>query len=181
MQEAPTLTPTSFIVLGFVSLFGEVTPYQLKRLVSGSVGYFWSFPHSQLYAEPERLARLGHLEERREEGGRRRKRYTLTTRGREALGDWVSSPTANRTEIRDMASLQLFFGADPSRLAQVELDKTQALLEELEGRREAAASVGPPGPLLSLNYGITLMRAALAFWSELATREAADDAAAGDR
>ena len=50
------LTPTSYIVLGFLSLLGEATPYDLKRMVSVSVGHFWSFPHSQLYAEPDRLA-----------------------------------------------------------------------------------------------------------------------------
>ena len=46
------------------------------------MGGFFSIPHSQLYAEPERLARAGYLRERREQTGRRRKHYSLTEKGR---------------------------------------------------------------------------------------------------
>ena len=55
MQEI-RLTPTSYIVLGLLELAGESTPYALKQLVAGSVGYFWTLQHAQLYTEPERLA-----------------------------------------------------------------------------------------------------------------------------
>ena len=41
--------------------------YDLKRFVQLSVGHFWPFPHTQLYAEPARLAEAGLLEETREE------------------------------------------------------------------------------------------------------------------
>ena len=67
------LTPTSYIVLGLLEAAdGEATPYDLKQAVAASVGNFWSIPHSQLYAEPERLARAGYLTEERETHGRRR-------------------------------------------------------------------------------------------------------------
>ena len=56
MQEI-RLTPTSYIVLGLLEFAGESTPYALKQLVAGSVGYFWTLQHAQLYTEPERLAR----------------------------------------------------------------------------------------------------------------------------
>ena len=49
------LSPTSYLVLGLIGLRGASTPYDLKRAVSRSVSYFWPFPHSQLYGEPERL------------------------------------------------------------------------------------------------------------------------------
>ena len=55
----PSLTPTSYVVLGLVGAFGPCTSYDMKRFVSVSIGYFWPFPHSQLYAEPARLAQLG--------------------------------------------------------------------------------------------------------------------------
>ena len=82
MQEV-RLTPPSYIVLGLLSWTDEATPYRLKQLVAGSVGFFWSLQHAQLYTEPERLARGGYVSERREEGGRRRQLYKLTDRGRE--------------------------------------------------------------------------------------------------
>ena len=56
MSSDPTLTPTSYIVLGLLAAAGASTPYALKQGVAGSIGHFWSVPHSQLYAEPERLA-----------------------------------------------------------------------------------------------------------------------------
>jgi PadR family transcriptional regulator AphA len=170
MQDT-RLSPTSYIVLGFVSLAGHATPYELKRMVAQSVGYFWSFPHSQLYAEPERLAAAGYLNEEREESGRRRKRYAITERGRRALEDWVSSPTEDLAELRDPATLQLFFGADPQQLADVQLPRYREVLAELEALRGPAGAVGPPGPALALEYGIAVMRTAVRFWSALAAGE----------
>ena len=108
---APSLTPTSYVVLGLVGAFGPCTSYDMKRAVSTSIGYFWPFPHSQLYAEPVRLAALGLLSEQQETGGRKRRTYTLTAAGTEALRDWLAEPTDEPTEIRDLSLLKLFFGA----------------------------------------------------------------------
>ena len=51
---------------------GPCTPYDLKARVAGSVGNFWSVPHSQLYAEPDRLVTRGLVDMTQEESGRRR-------------------------------------------------------------------------------------------------------------
>src|SRR6201999_4095958 len=56
MSSEIRLTPTSYIVLGLIDAAGEATPYDLKQTVGLSLGNFWSLPHAQLYAEPERLA-----------------------------------------------------------------------------------------------------------------------------
>ena len=53
------LTQTSYVVLGLVARAGEATPYDLKQIVAATIGGFFSIPHSQLYAEPERLAGAG--------------------------------------------------------------------------------------------------------------------------
>ena len=34
MTDGIELTPTSYIVLGLLSMFGDATPYDLKRMVS---------------------------------------------------------------------------------------------------------------------------------------------------
>src|SRR3954468_20190910 len=120
------LTPASYIVLGFVEAAGESTPYELKGMVARSLGNFWSIQHAQLYTEPERLAAAGLLTEKREEGGRRRKRYALTPAGRAALRAWLAAPTDAMTELRDPGLLQLFFGADPARLAAAQLETHRA-------------------------------------------------------
>ncbi len=64
--------PVSYLVLGIVAVRGPSTSYDLKRFVQLSIGHFWPFPHTQLYAEPARLAEAGLLEETQEESGRRR-------------------------------------------------------------------------------------------------------------
>src|SRR6187401_581585 len=86
------LTTTSYVVLGMIALHGHCTPYSLKRAVGASVGLFWHFPHAQLYAEPDRLADLGLLARSVEDGGRRRKTYSLTGPGLDALRDWLAAP-----------------------------------------------------------------------------------------
>lgn len=168
MIRSVNLTPTSYIVLGLLERAGESTPYDLKRLVSASVGNFWSVPHSQLYAEPQRLARTGYLTERREEDGRRRRLYSVTERGREALADWRSEPTSELPELRDPGLLKLFFGADCETLAAVRRDAHRAKLTAYEERRSLDTGDGPRGPWRALDAGIAHEREWVRFWGELA-------------
>ena len=93
-----SLTPTSYIVLGLIGGAGEATPYALKQIAVATVGNFFSIPHSQIYAEPERLAEAGLLSVRREETGRRRKHYTLTARG--AKGARELAGVTDRGDVR---------------------------------------------------------------------------------
>ena len=155
-------------MLGFLSMLGEATPYDLKRMVSVSVGHFWSFPHSQLYAEPDRLEAAGYVTVRQEPGGRRRKLYTLTERGEAALAAWRAEPSLEGYEIRDPATLKLFFGAEPGPLGRAELEVIGAELRELERISAAQAPGAPQGAQLALAYGIHMMRASLEFWSRVA-------------
>jgi PadR family transcriptional regulator, regulatory protein AphA len=156
------LTPTSYIVLGLLELAGESTPYALKQLVAGSVGYFWTLQHAQLYTEPERLAAT------REETGRRRKLYALTDKGREALEDWRRESTSQVAELREPAVLKLFFGADPKRLAAAQIAANSARLAEYEQIRDSMPDEVPSGPRQALEMGIRFERAAIEFWEELA-------------
>ena len=167
MSSEIRLTPTSYIVLGLLDGAEEATPYDLKRMVAVSLGNFWSLQHAQLYTEPERLAGAGYLDERREEGGRRRKHYAITAKGREALRAWRSEPTAELTELRDLALLKVFFGADPREMAAVQLPAHEAKLAEYEELREKATEGIPEGPRISLRAGIEAERIWVGFWSRL--------------
>jgi PadR family transcriptional regulator AphA len=170
MQEEVRLTPPSYIVLGLLSWTGEATPYRLKQLVAGSVGFFWSLQHAQLYTEPERLARGGYVSERREETGRRRKLYRLTDKGREALAAWRAEPTAELSEVRNLGLLKLFFGADPAELAKVQLEAHRAELAEYEQIRDGMPDEVPEGPRLALEFGIREAHTWIDFWEDLADR-----------
>ena len=168
MQDEIRLTPTSYIVLGLVARARQATPYDLKAMVAAGVGNLWSLQHAQVYSEPERLAAAGYLTEEREEGGRRRKRYSITERGREALREWTASPTREFTELRDPGLLKLFFGADPAQMAVAQLEVHEAKLAEYERVRAADDGRGPDGPRLSLEAGIGHEREWIRFWRRLA-------------
>lgn len=163
MQE-PRLTATSYIVLGLLEWTGEATPYELKQLVSRSVGNFWTLHHAQLYTEPERLAGAGYVSEQRERGGRRRRRYSLTDKGRAALADWRSAPSGELSELRDHGLLKLFFGADPAVLAPAQIDAHRAKLAEYEAISEHDPGLGPRGPWLALEAGIAAERRWIEYW-----------------
>ncbi len=166
MSNEIELTPTSHIVLGLLSLSGEATPYDLKQMVSATVGHFWSLPHSQLYAEPARLARAGYVTEQREHDGRRRKLYSLTDRGREALEKWLEVLTPELYMLRDLALLKLFFGANVHKLAGVQLETHRQRLSEYEALLEQTTKDAPIGPRLALDLGIRHERETVDFWKE---------------
>jgi PadR family transcriptional regulator, regulatory protein AphA len=161
------LTPTSYIVMGFLAAMTEATPYELKQAVATSVGNFWTLQHAQLYSEPDRLAEAGFLTVKREETGRRRKRYRLTARGRRALEDWLGSPVQQVTELRDLALLKLFFGADPGVLASTQLEAHRRKLAEYEGLAEQEM---PAGVRLALESGLGHEREWVRFWEEMSRR-----------
>lgn len=163
-----TLTPTSYIVLGLLERLGEATPYDLKATVGRSVGNFWSVPHSALYAEPERLAGSGLVEERRERGGRRRRIYSLTGGGRAALDAWRAEPGAQLPELRDHALLKLFFGADPALLAAAQLDRHREKLARYEKLKARDDGGEPRGPWLALESGLRHEREWIRYWEDLA-------------
>ena len=187
MSSEIRLSPTSYVVLGITELLGPSTPYQLKRFVQITIGNFWSFPHTQLYSEPARLAEAGLLDETREESGRRRRHYTITDAGRERLVNWLVEPVAAPTEFRDLGLLKLFFseltGTDEMlALAQEQAAAHRAKLAMYDGLvarygdRPALAN-----RLLSVELGIRLSRAAAGFWEDVQSAASASaSTASGD-
>ena len=181
------LGPVSYLVLGITALRGPSTPYDLKRFVQLSIGHFWPFPHTQLYAEPERLAEAGLLEETREEGGRRRRHYTITDAGRERLGEWLEEPVTSPTEIRDLGVLKLFFSEltgideivalahEQAAAHRAKLAVYDGLMERFADRPELATR------LLSVELGMRLAHAAAGFWDDVqSAASASDSTASGD-
>jgi len=168
------LSPTSYLVLGCLATTGPATPYELKQAVTGGIGYFWSFPHSQLYSEPARLAAAGYVSEQREEGGRRRRVFSITDAGRAALQQWLGDATDELPEIRDIALLKLFFGAQATPEQLIELANVQlaahrrrlATYEELDALAGPDRTNNAAGATLGL--GLAFERAATAFWASVA-------------
>jgi len=154
------------MVLGFLRAAGPSTPYDLKQMHAGSVGYFWPIPHSQLYAEPERLVKAGLASEERERGGRRRRRFTITAAGEAALDAWLIDADAPSPEIRDVALIKIYFGADPHALAERRLGHHEQLLATYQQLHADLSSMpgAQPGPISTIEAGIRHERGMIAYW-----------------
>jgi PadR family transcriptional regulator AphA len=173
VSEPVNLTTVSYVVLGLVSCAEPVTSYEMKRMVAVSIGNFWPFPHSQLYAEPVRLAAAGLLSAEAEQTGRKRRRYRLTPAGRQALHRWLAEPTSDPTEVRDHGLLKLFFGDQGAPEDLVALAKAQH--EAHEARRDSYAALHAsisssvtPWSLATLELGLRFEQLAVDFWAEIA-------------
>jgi PadR family transcriptional regulator AphA len=169
-MSSPRLTPTSYIVLGLLEQAEPATPYDLKQIAQISTSNFWTVPHTQLYTECARLAGEGLLDERQEQTGRRRRIYRLTKRGRHALDAWRQEPASDLYELRDAATLKLFFGGDPASLAATQLDAHRGRLKVYEQLRRDVVDL-PRGQLLALECGIGHEREFIRFWTRIAAGE----------
>jgi len=172
-MSAARLSPTSYLVLGMIALRGPSTSYDLKRAVSHSVGFFWYFPHAQLYSEPQRLVGLGLLDVTSEEGGRRKKTFSLTRRGRTALRKWLAEPTEEHFEIRNVAELKLFFAevGEPGNVLELaHQQRTQHETRLAEYRAIQHRFGDQPdvaSRMITLQLGTQMELAALRFWQAL--------------
>jgi PadR family transcriptional regulator AphA len=161
-RKSTKLTSTSYVVLGLLDVFGDSTPYDLKRALEKSVQNFWPVPHTTFYAEPERLAGAGYLTVEQEAGGRRRKVYSLTDKGRKAVRDWAAAPTAAPPQLHDEGILKVFVGADPAPILAERAEWHRTKLAELEGYLDTVRDAGGPASVeQSLIAGTAYHRALL--------------------
>lgn len=188
-----SLSPSSYVILGLIAKNGPSTPYELKKQVDCSVGFFWSFPRAQLYVEPDRLASLGLLTEQREDSGRRRRVYSLTEAGRGVLMTWLLDGGPVAVEMRDAGLLKLHFagllGSERvAAMARAQADLHRQRLAEYE---RIATNLRPvqqasPGDFSTdpLRLGLAYERVSIEFWEEEARRAeiaASETRAAGGR
>ncbi|MDX6603408.1 MAG: hypothetical protein QOF13_2610 [Solirubrobacterales bacterium] len=137
MKSKPIrLTSTSYALLALLDQLGEATPYEIKQAMDKSIENFWPVPHTTAYDEPARLAEGGFLSVHQEEGGRRRKTYSLTEEGRTALAAWAADPVAAPPQVRDETILKIFAGADPTSFLEPRRTYHREKLAELEGYLE---------------------------------------------
>lgn len=164
------------------------TGYEIARAFDRGVGYFWQASHQQIYRELGRLTEDGAVEfETVEQTGKpARKVYGLTTRGREALGAWMSTPAAPPV-IKDELLVRLYAGTHARRgelRAEVTRHQAAAAVRQAEYEAIAARYFADPETLpdamrlmhLTLRKGLLTNAAALAWFDEaLALLDALDD------
>jgi DNA-binding PadR family transcriptional regulator len=151
------LKGTAYVILGMVGM-GARTGYAIKNAVDQSARFFWAASYGQIYPELKRLERAGLVAGRSApSGGRQRREFELTKRGRDVLLSWLEQP-AQMPELRDESLLKLFFSDALPReqaLEQLRL-RRQGHEEFLAFLREfdAQPGEGPPFRNLILRYGI---------------------------
>lgn len=170
-RELPT---SSYVILGLLAVCGPSTPYEMKKLVDESIGYFWDFPRAQLYVDPERLVQLGLLAEEREAEGRRRRTFHITPAGIAALRAWLHEPATREVELRDAGLLKLYFGSlldqqDVVALAQRERDLHRRRLADYEAIRAFLIQIPDRAfALATVRMGISYEALSVAFWEDIA-------------
>lgn len=122
------LSPFSYLVLALVGESGA-SPHDIAAMM-GRSGVYWASATSQWYAEPKRLAKLGHLRAKKVPGKTRdRTLYTLTPSGRAALVSWLATP-ARFPRMQNEAAIRLLAGDMVDDPAIVE--SLRGMLPELE-------------------------------------------------
>src|SRR6478672_7777300 len=136
---APTLTPTSYAILGLLAV-KPWTTYELARQMDRALGRFWPRAESKLYEEPKKLVAHGLARASSETIGKRpRTVYTITPKGRRALAKWVAAP--GEGPVLEFEQLVKVFFAEHATKA----DLLAALAGTSEWSREKlAASVAVP-------------------------------------
>jgi PadR family transcriptional regulator, regulatory protein AphA len=92
MSNAPSLTTTSYAILGLLAVRSWTT-HELVRQVDRSLRRLWPRAQSKLYEEPKKLVAHGFAKATDDSvGHRRRTRYAITAKGRRALAAWLQQP-----------------------------------------------------------------------------------------
>jgi PadR family transcriptional regulator AphA len=164
-QQLPT---AAYVVLGMLGA-GARSGYEIKRAVDLSARFFWAISPAQIYPNLERLERAGLIESRSEpRGARRRRTHELTARALPALRQWLHRREPTPFEVRDLATLKLFFADAVDEQHALELvedlrRRSEERLEVLQTQSmplaRGAENSGLIYPMLTLRLGIAIHQA----------------------
>lgn len=132
------LTTTSYAILGLLAVRPWST-YELAKQMRRNLHYFWPRAESNLYAEPKRLVEAGFAEARAEPVGQRpRTVYSITLKGRRALGRWLGEP-ASDSRLESETLVKLVFAGSGSK--EDLLNTLQRYREVAETRRQELRAI----------------------------------------
>lgn len=154
-----TLTATEAALLGLLR-HGEMSGYDLRKLVERSVGYYWTPAKTQTYSALPRLVESGLATRRTVRQTERPDKhlYSITDAGCEAVSDWISGAPLDAGLGRNVLLLKLGL-ADESH-AEALLKQVRARRAEIERLRQelveldaAGGEADPPFEHLTRRYG----------------------------
>ena len=168
-------TATPDALLGLLSM-APMSGYDIRTMISQSIGHFWSESFGQIYPALKRLTAEGFVEKKteRQTGRPDRHVYSLTKTGRERLGKWLMIPAMAEVPRNELL-LKLFFGSHAPVSASREsveafVAAQEAALKVYAGitkklKRERSSDPQLPFWLMTVSYG-THYSTALAKWGK---------------
>jgi DNA-binding PadR family transcriptional regulator len=148
MSSAPTMTTTSYAILGLLAV-KPWTTHELVQQVDRSLRRIWPRAQSKLYEEPKKLVAHGYAKASDDSVGRRRRtRYTITAKGRRALASWLQQPGGGPI-LESEQLLKIHFadsGTTADVVANIEAARAWVLEQNEENLAVARAYVDGRGP-----------------------------------
>lgn len=164
---SPKSTP--YALLGLLSI-EPMAGYDIRRELQESLSYFWNESYGQIYPALKRLSAQGLIAPVRthKKGGRERQPYTITSKGRAALRNWLGEPPRQTLPSNEFL-LKIFLGrfAPPGSCCEHirrHLAQCKQLLANYENIRKVVHAERRGHPdldywLVLLNHGIAMRRA----------------------
>jgi PadR family transcriptional regulator AphA len=174
------ITATEAALLGLLGA-GELSGYDLAKMVETGVGMFWAPARSGIYAVLPRLVDKGYATRRvvLQKRWPDKHLYRITKKGRAALRRWIESGPPEPDPAHNPFLLRVYFGAetDPRVVAgHVETRRAEAL-ERIALHYELEAEMDAHRPELSdryrrivLDWGVEYYEAVVR-WAEATLRE----------
>ncbi|MFA4915519.1 MAG: PadR family transcriptional regulator [Syntrophales bacterium] len=104
--------------------------YELKSSFDEKVGEFWSLNYGQIYSTLDRLEKEALVTYDRQAQDKRpdRKIFSITTKGRKELDEWLSTPVTRVRALRDELFIKLVFMDKNNPAPVLELIEKQKIL-----------------------------------------------------
>lgn len=121
---------TKYIILGMLSIEPS-SAYDIMQKIKSSTNYFWSESEGQIYPTLAKCVRdeLATCVKDSQNNGRLKKIYTITTKGRELLIEWLEKSPQDAS-VRNEFLLKLFFARN------ISTDTTILHLENFINKRQ---------------------------------------------
>jgi PadR family transcriptional regulator, regulatory protein AphA len=182
---AAKVPDTTYAVLGLIDKVPGASGYELVAVAGRSFAHFWPISQTLLYRELDRLTDLRWVAATRVEQLHAPSKWTYhtTTAGRQALADWLATPTPPTSSFRSGVLLRFFFAyrLHPDQVRSLLADYRSALQaqqEEFVATMDKLAAVSTPtaraGRLTAL-HGLRTAEARLR-WIEEVEPQLEDDA-----
>lgn len=157
------------IILGFL-IISDMSGYDIKRFMEQSIAYFYDASFGSIYPMLKKLEETGMVTAvETVDGGKYRKEYSITDRGKEAFFAWLNQPiTLNRARHDHLVRIFFYRWLPPARAKELISGFIETIgreIRELEHLKEKIHGGAGVFELGTLDYGQQYYRFTL-HWCE---------------